>query len=268
MIYCQANLTDGFIPAHAIESFGVRARNKSTVADELCRALVPGKGPLWHRVDDGFQIHDYLEWNDSREEILKERERTKNRVQSFRNRKRGNGGGNALQGTLQTAFGTGAPQPLPQDTPTEERGSAAPPAAKPERRTSPNRSGVSNLLDHYTAKYLAVVGMRPHIQRPKDPQLLTQLLRQHDEETVRRAMDALFESDDRLVLNNGYSIGIFKSQFNGLLVRVNRVVTGSGAERRGPVWECKHVDRCGHRAMCEVKLAQPAKYPVRQQVPA
>jgi len=29
------------------------------------------------------------------------------------------------------------------------------------------------------------------------------------------------------------------------------------------VWVCLHVEHCQHQAMCQVKLAQPAKYPLR-----
>jgi hypothetical protein len=29
------------------------------------------------------------------------------------------------------------------------------------------------------------------------------------------------------------------------------------------VWVCPHVDPCGHRAMCDHKLAMPEKYPVK-----
>src|SRR5436190_130263 len=70
LIYCQAKLTDGFIPAPIIETFGVKAQNKKKVAAELCAVLVPGKGPLWKEVSGGYQIHDYLDWNDSREKVL------------------------------------------------------------------------------------------------------------------------------------------------------------------------------------------------------
>lgn len=41
-----------------------------------------------------------------------------------------------------------------------------------------------------------------------------------------------------------------------------------GAAPAGPklveAWVCPHVDHCGHRAMCDVKLANPAKYPVKE----
>lgn len=100
LIYCQANLTDGFIPGHAIHSFGVRAYDKPAVVKQLCARLVPGKSPLWHKVRGGYQVHDYLDWNDARDKIIKERQAAKDRVDRFRKRQNNgarNPDGNALQ---------------------------------------------------------------------------------------------------------------------------------------------------------------------------
>ncbi len=118
LIYCQKNLTDGFIPEHAIAAFGVRGfdgaefyrvhfaaslalpakvhallasvlrgltTTPATVADELCRAQLPERAPVWERVAGGFKVHDYLDWNDSRAEILKARALSRDRMR----RKRG-----------------------------------------------------------------------------------------------------------------------------------------------------------------------------------
>jgi hypothetical protein len=84
LIYCQANLTDGVIPEHAIQTFGVRAKNKAAIAEELCSSLVPGKGPLWEKTDGGYRVHDYFDWNDSRETILAGRAKAKARLDRFR----------------------------------------------------------------------------------------------------------------------------------------------------------------------------------------
>lgn len=84
LVYCQRNLTDGFIPDYAIETFGVRAPNKTTVADELCRPQVHGRAPLWEKVEGGYQVHDYLQWNDSRAKILAGRQEAKSRMRRSR----------------------------------------------------------------------------------------------------------------------------------------------------------------------------------------
>jgi hypothetical protein len=113
LIYCQNALTDGFIPAHAIHTFGVRAKNKEAVAGELCRVLIPGKGPLWRVVEGGYQVHDFLDWNDSRAEVLEGRARGRDRVRRHRAAREGraegdgngvgNGGGNALRNAVGNA---------------------------------------------------------------------------------------------------------------------------------------------------------------------
>lgn len=83
LIYCQANLTDGHVPRFAVEAFGVRG-NRAKAIQELCAELVKGKGPLWHVDGDGFAIHDYFDWNDSKAQIVKGRELTKARMRRFR----------------------------------------------------------------------------------------------------------------------------------------------------------------------------------------
>jgi hypothetical protein len=252
LIYCQNSLTDGFIPQHAIESFGVRARNKSTVADELCRALVPGKSPLWHRVEGGFQIHDYLEWNDSREEVLAERERNRKRVEKFRSG-RGNGERNALQPSLPNAFGTVSHVPQPQ-TPVEEHGSAPAPTA--ERRTAADRSPISRLLDRHSERYESIVGVKPHITRPKDPKLLAEMLKQHGIETLLGAMDAMFDHADQFIVRNGYSIGVFKSQINGFLAK--SAPRQEKGDWYGHIPHCQNKQDCTKRMLAEERAKKAA----------
>ena len=97
LVYVQKALTDGFIPEHVIETFGVRAKHKRAIAEELCTPLVPGKQSLWHKVPGGYQVHDYLDWNDNKETIVEKRQRLASRVSQFRKR-HGNALCNALQG--------------------------------------------------------------------------------------------------------------------------------------------------------------------------
>jgi hypothetical protein len=104
LIFCQANLTDGFIPTHAIETFGVRAKNKAPLVRELT-ASVLGKRALWQSVEGGWQFNDFLDWNDSREVVLAQRAKGKSRVDRFRAKLNGHGNAerNAARNALQTA---------------------------------------------------------------------------------------------------------------------------------------------------------------------
>lgn len=88
LIYCQKNLTDGFIDERAIELWGVKAPSRRRIADELCAEQVKGRAPLWERVGGGFQVHDYLQWNDSKEDILSARANGRERIRRFRERER------------------------------------------------------------------------------------------------------------------------------------------------------------------------------------
>lgn len=91
LCYCQQHLTDGRIPREALTLLGAK-RADVTV---LSTPQVEGKAPLWEPIDGfGFQVHDFLEWNESREEIMLKRERAKKRVTHHR--------GNALQTPLHT----------------------------------------------------------------------------------------------------------------------------------------------------------------------
>jgi len=59
--YCQDGLTDGFIPASAIEFLGVK--NAAELADRLTTVR------LWDVVDGGWRMHDYLKHNKPAEVI-------------------------------------------------------------------------------------------------------------------------------------------------------------------------------------------------------
>lgn len=63
--YCQMHLTDGFIPTAAALLLGATEK----VARELCA------GGLWHvsEAKNGWNVHEYLDWNDSREVIRAKR---------------------------------------------------------------------------------------------------------------------------------------------------------------------------------------------------
>lgn len=96
--YCARNLTDGVLP---VSSFAYLGRKR--YLDELQAA------GLFDAVGDGrLSVHDYLEWNPSREKVLADRAATAARVARLRNG-RSNGVTNAVT--------NGSPVPVPDPIP-------------------------------------------------------------------------------------------------------------------------------------------------------
>lgn len=73
--YCREHLTDGFIPTEMLASLcpgvGIGSARRHT------QVLVRVK--LWHETDGGYQVHDFLDWNPSRAEVVAKREKDSER---------------------------------------------------------------------------------------------------------------------------------------------------------------------------------------------
>lgn len=81
MAYCRKLLTDGAIPRRALKDFKYATR---AAVDELSTPASLGIAPLWLPTDDGFRVHDYLDWNPSREDDQRDREGAKKRMRRYR----------------------------------------------------------------------------------------------------------------------------------------------------------------------------------------
>lgn len=69
MLYSSRHTLDGFVPAHRVP------RLTRTYRPRYLAELMEGPKPLWLPADAGYTIHDYLDWNRSREQIEADRER-------------------------------------------------------------------------------------------------------------------------------------------------------------------------------------------------
>ena len=111
--YCARYLTDGFVPAKVInrlinfdgisitESNGVsNAVTNISVTEQLTRA------GLLEKVDGGYQVHDYLEYNPTGEQVRAERERNKDRQKQYRDR-------NGVSNGVSNGIINDAPSPSP-----------------------------------------------------------------------------------------------------------------------------------------------------------
>lgn len=82
LCWCAENLTDGYVSERELPLVA-RLRNPRAAAKELV-----GAG-LWDRVDGGWLVHDYLDYNPSRDQVLAERKKNAERQERFRRRKAG-----------------------------------------------------------------------------------------------------------------------------------------------------------------------------------
>jgi hypothetical protein len=74
--YCREHLTDGFIGDGMISSLAPGVTSGKKLAEKLVAAR------LWHRVEGGYQVHDFLEWNPTRASVLKKRAEDRARKES------------------------------------------------------------------------------------------------------------------------------------------------------------------------------------------
>jgi hypothetical protein len=274
LIFCQDNLTDGFVPEYAIEGFCVRftqKEKKSDVINELCSVRVPGKQSLWHRVDGGYRIHDYLDWNDPRDVVLAEREKAKKRMQRLRGGKRSgersaehNGEHDTEQsGERQVECSpersgsrSGVHVPLPQDATAEERGSVAAPPAPDRRKPHPIR----DFLTLHEALFLELTGSKPAKYTGREAKIAERTIHQFGESGAADLLREFMASKDEFIAQAGFGLNVFEGQINKLIARRRNK---PAAATRGP-WMCPHVDECSNPGACAnaTLLGRPRKVPV------
>lgn len=74
--YCDMHITDGFFPREALKTFRFNGQRAVELLTRSCGSKPNGQtfAPLWDRIDVGgvphFRMHDYLDHNDCRDEVL------------------------------------------------------------------------------------------------------------------------------------------------------------------------------------------------------
>ena len=129
LCYCQSALTDGFIPNEVIPRDASRVR----YVRELTRSKLPGRAALWKVVRGGFQVHDYLQWNDGRREILQKRASHAARTRRWRD------GRDASRDASPDAFETRSQRDTTTTTTIKDKSSGA---AAPQSRPNAAKDNV------------------------------------------------------------------------------------------------------------------------------
>lgn len=84
--YCRKFKTDGLIPSASVRKFKAFSPKRQT---ELMTPCHEGENPLWWPVEAfGIKVHDYLEWNLSKEEEAKEADGAAKRMRRLRSARR------------------------------------------------------------------------------------------------------------------------------------------------------------------------------------
>jgi hypothetical protein len=84
--FCRKYKTDGLVPTVTLR--GLKAYSPKR-ARELLTPWCPGAQPLWHEVEGfGIQLHDYLDWNASKDEDVERRADSKERMRQLREDRR------------------------------------------------------------------------------------------------------------------------------------------------------------------------------------
>jgi len=147
MCWCAENLTDGRIADRELALIA-HVRNTKATAKQLEDA------GLWDRTDDGWAIHDYLDYNPSRDQVQAERKKNAERQEKFRRRKNGkpvppdgsdapsNGGSNGVTRTAETHDGDTTATRRKHDGDTTATGSN--PVLETESQVTAIRNAVTN----------------------------------------------------------------------------------------------------------------------------
>lgn len=94
--WCNDHLTDGFIPTEQVPRLTGDVSRLLSEGDPgilVARLLEAG---MWEERENGYEIHDFLEYNNSKKDVLKARKLSSSRVHRWRDRNAsGNGVGNS-----------------------------------------------------------------------------------------------------------------------------------------------------------------------------
>lgn len=169
LCYCASYLTDGFIP-NAVTNvladyshIGVTTAGNDLVAfghdieaSELVGTLVDVG--LWEIVESGYMIHDYLEYNPSKAEVLAERAKNAERQGRYQAKHARNATNNGVSNGANNASVTGVPYPSPSPSPKEDEGGGSPASAALQAFAKARGANINPTDPDYIAEFVTLYG--------------------------------------------------------------------------------------------------------------
>lgn len=205
LAYCQQHLTDGRITLDAISPRFRRA------VDALSRA------GLWdcNAVTKAISVHDYLDWNDSREEVRARQRKATQRVANWR-AKNEHRDVTALRVRPVTALVT-PPLTKPNQTSTESKEHSL------RRHSAPPDPRIKIFLTWFQAEYKARrQGADYFVKWAKHATIVKQLLGASDEPRLRRLAQIMLSEkcEEDFIVQTDRGIEILSAKFNWLSDRL------------------------------------------------
>lgn len=213
LAYCQKHLTDGAITHTALRTF--RYATGKHVAE--LSASVDGMAPLWQPVESGYTVHDYLQWNDSKEHVLAARAKARERIRKLRG-KSSNGSSNAVTSREQSenersSFSGGVSCSSPQALSGKREGGAG--------ETAEQRAG--EFCEWYADEHLSRVGVG-YIGNPrKDYEAALLMVAKFSDSELRDAALVWFGQDDDFATRGTRTIPKFASRVSDCVLTARRI---------------------------------------------
>jgi hypothetical protein len=194
LAYCQKYLTDGYISDIALR--GLRAY--SPKRRQILIAAV-----LWNESETGIRVHDFLEWNESREHVMLARRLAKDRLKKHREKRVANAVTNAFA-TAHVPSGVVCSEDLGSEL--TERGSG--------KTTLSERAGA--FCQWYEDAYERFLGVG-YIGTRNDYEAALRLCEKLSDQEVRDAAVVWFGMEDAFAATGTRTIPKFASRASGCL---------------------------------------------------
>ena len=151
LCYAAKYLTDGFISDAQAQQLALFAGS----SPELLQKLVDCS--LWERVNGGYQIHDYLDYNPTAASVRAEREAAKTRMQNKRGKK-DVFAGSSPEHSQNFAGSSASPYPYPYPSPKEDEGEVAHAGPAWQAFTKARGTNLTASDSQYIAEFVTLYG--------------------------------------------------------------------------------------------------------------
>jgi hypothetical protein len=201
LAHCQSQLTDGFIADEVLPMIGIAGTARARrLADELVTA------GLFDKVDGGYAVHDYLDFNQSKAQVLAKRaEETQRKRAGIRTESARNPDGIRSE--------SGPPRARIPSHPIPSVKKLASPVERPKAPSDPR---VKEFLAWFQAEYRRRRGGDYLVDWAKDGALVKAMLGATELQTLQECAAILLESDEPWISETDRGIGVLKARFNWL----------------------------------------------------